>query len=213
MNKVKHIGLILDGNRRYGEKSHLNKLAGHRDGFAKLKEVLDWCVELGVEEVSAYAFSYDNWNRSEEEVSTLMELFTKALDNEDLLSNKNYRIKIIGNLSHPMIAGNDELLHKIKNLESRTSDNSDRTLNILFSYSGAEDIKNLKLNGKLLSEGISDLDLIIRTGGNRRLSDFLPLQSAYAELYFTDTLWPELGRSEFDSILSDFAKIKINKGK
>jgi undecaprenyl pyrophosphate synthase len=188
-------------------------MAGHRDGFAKLKEVLDWCTESGVEEVSAYAFSYDNWNRSEEEVSTLMELFTKALDSEDLLSNKSYKIKIIGNLLHPRIANNDELLHKIENLESRTSDNSDRTLNILFSYSGAEDIKNLKLNGKLLSEGISDLDLVIRTGGNRRLSDFLPLQSAYAELYFTDTLWPELGRSEFDSILSDFAKIKINKGK
>ncbi len=213
MNTVRHIGLILDGNRRYSERVYSNRISGHSDGFQKLKEVLKWCSDAEIPEISVYAFSYDNWNRPEAEVSTLLSLFEEALTSEDLLNNRHAAIRIVGNLSHPQIVNNHSILNKISNLESKTSNNTKYKLNILFSYSGAEDIKNLKLNGELLSKSIPDLDLIIRTGGSRRLSDFLPLQSAYAELYFTDTLWPEFTKDEFDGMLSNFKNVKVNKGK
>lgn len=210
MNDIKHIGLILDGNRRYGEKSYSNKLLGHNDGYEKLKEVLSWCKEAGIKEASAYVFSFDNWNREEKEVNALLDLFEKALDSDYFLKNKDIKIRFIGNLD---VLKNKTLLDKIKKVEDQTSNSEESILNVLFSYSGTEDIKNLKLTGELLSTKVSPVDLVIRTGGTRRLSDFLPLQSAYAELYFLECLWPEINKDEFNTIVEDYKNIKINKGK
>jgi len=208
--KPQHIGVILDGNRRYALKKGLDAKEGHFFGAEKVEELLKWCLRFGIKIITLYVFSTENFNRTPAEVEKIMGLLVKKLHkiNEDpmIVSNK-VRVKIIGrrdNLS-------DKIIDLINNIEEKTSDYDGHILNIALSYGGrAEivdavrkiatkvqekeinitDINEEIINDHLYTEGIPDPDLIIRTSGEERLSGFLLWQSAYSELYFTDIYWP-----------------------
>ncbi|XP_075227828.1 dehydrodolichyl diphosphate synthase subunit [Lycorma delicatula] len=208
----KHVAFIMDGNRRYAKKNNVKKIDGHTKGFHKLSETLQWCLDLGIEEVTVYAFSIENFKRSEEEVDALLELarqkFQRLLDECDKLMEKGVRIRVIGNWS--LLPEN--IVKMISEAELRTKDNTNCYLNVAFAYTARDEVTHAVrtiVNG--VSEGLleeqditSELlshcfytgsspepDLLIRTSGETRLSDFLLWQVSYSYLYFTDVLWPD----------------------
>jgi len=229
MSKAHSVGIIMDGNRRFAKKTGVTTLEGHKAGYSKLKELLSWAEKEGVRYVTVYAFSTENWKRDPAEVSCLMDLFRFALQNEiQTFVDRKIRVQVVGDRSHFSL----DLQKMIVNAETKTSPFSDMTLVIAFSYGGraeivdtcariAEKYKNgeiKKVDEKIFSEhmwtrGIPDPDLIIRTSGEVRLSNFLPWQSVYSELAFTDTLWPDLTKGEFIDILNDFEKRNRRNGK
>ncbi len=208
--KPHHIGVILDGNRRYALKKGLDAKEGHFFGAEKVEELLKWCLRFGIKIITLYVFSTENFNRDPDEVEKIMGLLVKKLYkiNEDpmIVSNK-VRVKIIGrrdNLS-------DKILELITDIEEKTLEYDGHILNIALSYGGRTEIVDAvrkiatkvqekeisiseideeTINDHLYTEGIPDPDLIIRTSGEERLSGFLLWQSAYSELYFTDIYWP-----------------------
>jgi len=208
--KPHHIGVILDGNRRYALKKGLDAKEGHFFGAEKVEELLKWCLRFGIKIITLYVFSTENFNRDPDEVEKIMGLLVKKLYkiNEDpmIVSNK-VRVKIIGrrdNLS-------DKILELINDIEEKTLEYDGHILNIALSYGGRTEIVDAvrkiatkvqekeisiseideeTINDHLYTEGIPDPDLIIRTSGEERLSGFLLWQSAYSELYFTDIYWP-----------------------
>jgi undecaprenyl diphosphate synthase len=218
----KTIGIIMDGNRRYATERGLSKLRGHMAGYKKLQEVLLWCKNAQVETVIAYAFSTENWNREEGEVSDLLLLLEKALGSK-ALRKKYLRIKIAGDISR----FTPQMQKTIRGIERETSKNTPRTLIIALSYGGQAEIVsavNKLLSQKKTEISAADLekemwigdthpDMILRTGGEKRLSNFMPWQSVYSELFFTDTLWPALSEIEFADILIEYSKRKRNFGK
>ena len=232
MEKLKQkpacIGFIMDGNRRWAKKNGRKCAEGHSEGYKKLKEILSWVKEAGINEAIVYAFSIENWKRTEEEVGALLKLLTFALSNEiESLVRQGVRLKFIGDLklfpeSFQMMIGEAEL---------ETANNGPLTLTVAISYGGRVEILQavkkvallskeeiLSLNQESLKEylwtaGTTDPDLIIRTGGEVRLSNFLPYQSVYSELFFTKTLWPDFTKSEFENILKEFGERKRNCGK
>ncbi|XP_008476993.1 dehydrodolichyl diphosphate synthase complex subunit DHDDS [Diaphorina citri] len=208
----KHIAFIMDGNRRYAKRSNAKTIEGHSKGFDKLAETLQWCLDLGVREVTVYAFSIENFKRTEEEVNGLMDLarakFKRLIEEKDKLNEKGIRIRIIGNielLPSDLIASFKEAMHI-------TKDNTEGFLNVAFSYTSRDEmvetsrilIDGLRTN-KITNEDVTmDLfdkclytgtspepDLIIRTSGETRLSDFMLVQSKSSFLYFCHKLWPE----------------------
>lgn len=205
-----HIGVILDGNRRFAMGKGMEATEGHLFGAKKVEELLRWCWRLNIKMVTLYAFSTENFNRSENEVSTLMELLKKKLSdfqNEPLIKKNQVRIKVIGRLEYLSQEINDE----IRKVEEMTKDYDNFHLNIAVSYGGRAEIVDAvkKISRKiekkeltideiseetiaqnLYTEGMPDPDLIIRTSGEERLSGFLLWQSAYSELYFTEIYWP-----------------------
>ncbi|MDH5738431.1 MAG: polyprenyl diphosphate synthase [Gammaproteobacteria bacterium] len=212
-----HIGLIVDGNRRFARTRGLKPLLGHQKGSEKLEMFLDWCWQLDIKIVTLFGFSTENYNRKEEEVSYLMELILQKLkdfQHNPRIMEERVRIRVIGrreNLSREM---NEE----IEKVEKLTADHDGFLLNIALSYGGraeildavkkvAADIQSGVLNedsldekvfaSYLYTEGIPDPDLIIRTSGEERLSGFLLWQSAYSELYFTDVYWPAFRKIDF----------------
>lgn len=212
-----HIGLIVDGNRRFAKTKGLKPNLGHHLGSEKLEDFLDWCWELDIKIVTLFGFSTENYNRKEEEVSYLMELILQKLrdfQENPRIMEEGVRIKVIGrreNLS-------EEMNTEIEKVEKLTEENDGFLLNIALSYGGraeiidavkrlADEIKNgvLELeeinedrfSSYLYTEGIPDPDLIIRTSGEERLSGFLLWQSAYSELYFTDVYWPAFRKIDF----------------
>ncbi len=216
------IGVIMDGNRRYARERGLSKIQGHTAGYKKLQELLTWTKRAGIHTVVVYAFSTENWNREEEEVSDLLGLLQKALGAISL-RKKDLRIKIAGDktrFSKPMQKA-------IALIEKETSKNGPRTLVIALSYGGQAEI--LSAVNKLLKKGKKEItktdlekemwagdlhpDLVLRTGGEYRLSNFLPWQSVYSELFFSDTLWPAFSEEEFAEILIEYTKRKRNFGK
>jgi len=239
------IGFIMDGNRRWAKKNGKLGHEGHIEGYKKLKEVLGWVKEVGINEVIVYAFSTENWKRTEEEIGALMKLLTYALSSEvDSLVRDGVRLRFIGDLS----AFPESFQKMMKEAEQKTSGNSPLTLVIALSYGGRAEIlqavnkivtgllkeknsretvgqsssnnveKILSLNEEtfkdyLWTAGMSDPDLIIRTGGEMRLSNFLSYQSVYSELFFTETLWPDLTYEEFESFLAEYGERKRNHGK
>ncbi|TAK57377.1 di-trans,poly-cis-decaprenylcistransferase [Patescibacteria group bacterium] len=229
MSKAQSVGIIMDGNRRYAQKNGITTLEGHKAGYAKLKELLSWAEEAGVRYVTVYAFSTENWKRDPGEVAYLMDLFRFALQNEiQTFIDRKTRVQVIGDRSRL----STDLQKMIENAEKKTAHFSEMTLAIAFSYGGraeivdacsrvAEKYKNgeiEKIDETVLSEHmwtaqIPDPDLIIRTSGEVRLSNFLPWQSVYGELAFTKTLWPDLTKEEFIDILNDFEKRSRRKGK
>jgi undecaprenyl diphosphate synthase len=218
------IGIIMDGNRRYAKEKGKKGVWGHTEGFKKVKEVLSWVSEIPeISSVVLYAFSTENWKRGADEVSGLLKLLQKALTSKSLLSQKKVRIKIIGDTGlFPK-----EVKEALKTLEKETSKNKEKTLFIALSYGGRKEI--LSAVTKILKRGDSSIteeslekemwggdivpDLIIRTGGEKRLSNFLLWQAAYSELSFTDTLWPALTKEEFLGLLEEYGKRKRNFGK
>ena len=210
----------MDGNRRWAERQGLAKLAGHRRGAEKLREVLEWSRTAGVETLIVYAFSTENWRRAKTEVNFLFKLFRRFLKTEvdSLIANKTI-FRCLGDRA----ALPTDLQSDIALMEARTSGLGPQTLAIAVSYGGrAEIVAAAKVFAKryhgkldtaresdfsqcLFTFGLPDPDLIIRTGGEERLSNFLPWQSVYSELYFTPTYWPALTHKEFLVILKEVA--------
>ena len=208
--KPQHIGVILDGNRRYALKKGLDAKEGHYFGAEKVEELLIWCLRFGIKIITLYVFSTENFNRTSAEVEKIMGLLVTKLQkiNKDpLIVNNKVRVKIIGRRDDL----SDNIIALINEIEEKTKDYDEHILNIALSYGGrAEivdavriisnkvqekeinitDIDEEIINDHLYTEGIPDPDLIIRTSGEERLSGFLLWQSAYSELYFTDIYWP-----------------------
>ncbi|MDO5734196.1 MAG: polyprenyl diphosphate synthase [Eubacteriales bacterium] len=215
-----HLAVIMDGNGRWARARALPRQFGHRRGSEKLYEFSKWCVSHGVRYLTVYAFSTENWQRSEEEVKALLNLLPQFLDKHEAeLKAERIRVKLFGDLSRlePKLRQRVEALIA----DSREFDRLD--LNICFSY-GARDelvrtIRKLAASGQDLSQidenslslaldsaGIPDPDLLIRTGGELRLSNFLLWQLAYTELYFTDKLWPDFTEADLIEAFNDYKK-------
>ena len=219
----RHIAVILDGNGRWAKGRGLPRIAGHRKGVEMVREIVAGCGEHGVEYLTLFAFSSENWRRPELEVKLLMELFSLALDSEVAKLHANgIRFRVVGDLSP--FAKN--LRAKIDKAEALTRDNDKLTLIIAANYGGRWDIaqaaqqlalravagdidpRNItaeSLEPFLSLRGVPEPDLFIRTGGEQRVSNFLLWQLAYTELYFTPVLWPDFDRAAFEAALVSYA--------
>jgi undecaprenyl diphosphate synthase len=212
----------MDGNGRWAKKRLLPRFMGHQKGLKTVKKIVAHCAELGVESLTLFAFSTENWRRPQEEVSQLMQLFLSALQREvTKLNENNVRLRIIGDRK----GFNDEINANIDKAEQMTSQNTGLTLNIAANYGGRWDIVEAvkkwqkanpeadieELDEQQLSQYVClaeqpEPDLLIRTGGEQRISNFLIWQGAYTELYFTDVLWPNFVEKELDKAISSYAK-------
>ena len=226
-----HIAIIMDGNGRWAKKRGKKRVFGHHEGVKTVREIVENSVELGIKYLSLYTFSTENWNRPKEEVDALMDLLVQTL-NEQIpdLMKQNIRLNAIGNLK-PLPQHTYKTLHKVLN---KTAGNTGMTLSIALNYGGRDEIvqmaKNLsekvknniifienidenKINLHLYSRNLPDVDFMIRTGGEKRISNFLLWKIAYAELYFTDTLWPDFNKQYFYEALADYQKRERRFGK
>jgi len=210
-----HIAIVMDGNGRWAAKRFMPRLAGHRQGMESLRRCIRACADRGVAVLTVFAFSSENWNRPADEVSGLMELLATALAKEvPKLKQDGVRVHFVGEragLSDKVRAG-------LAQAESATASNERLILNVCFNYGGRWDIAQaaakLAAQGKPITEAelqaamalahVPDPDLIIRTGGELRLSNFLLWQAAYAELFFSDKLWPEFDEAELDRAIAEF---------
>jgi undecaprenyl diphosphate synthase len=205
-----HVAIIMDGNGRWAKRRGLPRQAGHRAGAENLRRIVRACVEFGIEILTIYAFSTENWGRPESEVRGLMRIFARVLDQEiDELNSQGVCLHHLGDLS----AINPSLQEKVKRALEMTKDNNRLILNVAFNYGGRAEIlqavKHMLADGiqpdelteqlfssYLFTGGLSDPDLVIRTSGELRISNFLIWQAAYAEFYPTPALWPDFGREE-----------------
>ncbi|ACV27318.1 isoprenyl transferase [Kangiella koreensis] len=219
-----HIAIIMDGNGRWAQARGKKRVFGHKAGMERAREMAETCGELGVKFLTLFAFSSENWNRPAEEVSFLMDLFATSLKNESKKLNKNnVKLKVIGDK-----AGFDKGLQKaIDKAEALTADNDGLTLNIAANYGGRWDImqasQQLLTSGRELTEAnlvkylatgtAPEPDLLIRTGGEKRISNFLLWQAAYSELYFSDVLWPDFDGEQLKLALADYAQRQRRFGK
>lgn len=213
-----HLGIILDGNRRWAKDRGLSSLQGHQAGSDTLKVITQAAFERGISYVSAYVFSTENWNRAQEEVSYLMNLALKFATKElDQLIENNVKVVIIGSKEHVEL----KLLKSLKKVEEESKDNTGGTLALCFNYGGYQEItdavKKIVSEGKaeadITQEDISKnlyhpevppIDLMIRTSGEMRLSNFMLWRMAYAELYFTNKHWPDFDTIELDKALEEY---------
>jgi len=207
----------MDGNRRWARERGLASLEGHTAGLEKIGELLSWVRARGIKEVTLYAFSTENWNRSPEEVAYLMKLFNYAFDsNFKKFIQGGGRVRFIGDRARMP----EKLQTRMRESEEESKENTEGTLVVALSYggraeilagvnallqSGVERVDESDFGASLWSAGLIDPDLIIRTGGDMRLSNFLTWQSVYSELFFTATKWPDFSEGEFDSILAEYA--------
>jgi len=219
-----HVAIIMDGNRRWAKSRGLAAKDGHRAGFERFKEIVQLCFDRGVKYVTVYAFSTENWKRTDEEVGALMGLMTYAVKNEiQNYKKKNIRVNIIGRRSDLTSALQTDLAE----IERETFNKDGNILNVAISYGGKaeilmaaqevfnsdEELTEETIDSHLYTAGQPNPDLLIRTGGQHRLSNFLLWQTDYTELYFTDTLWPDFKAGELDKALGFYTKIKRNFGK
>lgn len=215
-----HVAIVMDGNGRWAERKNRPRTFGHQAGLKALRKIVEHCGSIGVRELTVFAFSSENWKRPEREVNRLMELFMRALDRETKeLHEKGVRVRFIGDLS----GFSPEMQHKIDLAMRKTGENKRLILNVAANYGGRWDILNAarkaaqayasgeisidQINETYFSDQTSltaghDPDLFIRTGGEMRISNFLLWQSAYTELYFTETLWPDFGPEAMDRALA-----------
>lgn len=218
----RHVAIIMDGNGRWAQRKGKIRTFGHKAGVESVRAVVRFARKTSIESLTLFAFSSENWKRPEEEVSVLMELFNLVLNSEVKRLNKNgVRLKVIGDLS----AFDARLVEKIKQAEALTEHNSELTLNIAANYGGrwdivhatkvlaakvasnalnVDDIDEALFNQHVSTSQLPELDLLIRTGGEHRISNFLLWQCAYAELYFTDVLWPDFNEDVFQQAVDDF---------
>ena len=222
----KHLGLILDGNRRWAKDQGLPTLEGHQQGAEALKTIALAAFDRGVEFVSAYAFSTENWKRTEEEVGYLMKLFMKGVElHLDTFHNAGIKVVILGRRE-----GLDKSVIKaFDKTESKTKTNTRGTLALCVNYGGQEELvdafKNIiesgeskevitreKIEQNLYHPEIPGIDLLVRSSGEKRTSGFMLYRSDYAELYFTDTMWPDFSEAELDQALSEYSSRKRRFG-
>lgn len=215
-----HIGIIMDGNGRWAQEHGLPRLEGHRAGTENIRRVLEACREYGIKIVTIYAFSTENWQRPLEEVRGLMKILERVLEREvEKLHREGVKLRHIGELE----GLSDSLREAVLNAIELTKDNDRLTLNVAFNYGGRTEIvrgarKLVEMNVDpsdvdeelfsqyLYTAGLPDPDLIIRTGGEMRLSNFLIWQSAYAEYYSTPTYWPDFDKEELYRALQAYAQ-------
>jgi len=230
-NLPKHIAIIMDGNGRWAKEKGKNRIFGHKNGVKSVREVSEACAELGVSFLTLYAFSSENWNRPKLEVAALMELLVRTIGNETkTLMKNNIRLVTIGSIETLPVRAQEQL-NKVK---LATKDNTRLTLTLALSYGGrteivdackkiatqvkkgeisAEDITELTINNHLYESIIPDPELMIRTSGEYRLSNFLLWQAAYTELYFTDELWPDFSKESLYKAIHSFQSRERRFGK
>ncbi len=230
-NIPRHIAIVMDGNGRWARQKHRPRFLGHKKGVEAVREIVKICSQLKVECLSLFAFSSENWKRPEEEIKNLMGLFMMALEREaKSLARNNVRLQIVGDLSQ----FSEKLQDKIKQVEELTKESSGLRLIVAANYGGRWDIVRSaqiiakkveadELNSESISEddiskhittqGLPDPDLFIRTGGEKRISNFLLWQMAYTELYFTDVLWPDFNEAELKNAIADYASRQRRFGK
>ncbi|MCI7354069.1 MAG: polyprenyl diphosphate synthase [[Actinobacillus] rossii] len=221
-NIPKHVAIIMDGNGRWAKQQGKMRVFGHTNGVKAVRKSVSYARQIGVQSLTLYAFSSENWNRPEAEVSALMTLFMQALDHEvNKLHKNNIKLLILGDKSK----FSEKLQEKITKAEKLTENNTALTVNIAANYGGCWDIvqatkhlANQVKSGELTIDQINEelfqkslvtkeqapVDLLIRTSGEQRISNFLLWQIAYAELYFTDVLWPDFNEEEFNRAIFAF---------
>ena len=213
-----HVAIIMDGNGRWAKRRHLPRIAGHRRGVESVRNAVTACVERGIDYLTLFAFSSENWRRPAEEVALLMELFTSALTNEvQKLDKSGVRLRVVGDMQR----FGKKIRALVEKAEQTTAGNKRLTLTIAANYGGRWDI--LQAMSRFLKEnpGATEIqeeqlapylamsyapepDLFIRTGGEQRISNFLLWQLAYSELYFTDTLWPDFDAAALDAAIVSY---------
>lgn len=219
-----HIAIIMDGNGRWASDRNLPKVEGHRQGAKTAKNIIKYAAKKGVQHLTLYAFSFENWRRPDQEVKDILGILSFYLKNQiDELNESNIKFKLIGDITKL----SDGLKDLVIKAEKLTENNDLMTLYLAFSYGGRDEI--VRACKKLISHGVKDLteedigkyldapempdvDLIIRTSGEKRISNFLIWQSAYSELYFSDKMWPEFNENDLDGAISDFNLRKRNFG-
>jgi len=226
-----HIAVIMDGNGRWAKKRSLPRVAGHHEGVNSVRDIVETCGQIGVKYLTLYTFSTENWNRPKDEVSILMRLLVSSLrDERDRLHNNNVRVQTIGDFSSLPHDAQDEFLDAIE----LTKNNTGLTLVLALSYSGrwditsgmkriAEQVKAGTLDPESITEeiisknlatkNIPDPDLLIRTSGELRISNFLLWQLAYSEMYVTEVLWPDFRRNELYTAVESFQSRERRFGK
>ncbi len=232
INKLpQHIAVIMDGNGRWAKEQGKMRIFGHQNGVGAVRAISEACAELGVKYLTLYAFSTENWNRSQIEVDALMRLLSKTMSDElKTLNDNNIRLNAIGDLSRLPKYNYDALMKTIE----ATKNNDRMTLTLCLSYSGrweitqaarkiAEQVKSGELNIEQINEncfsdflstkGMPDPELLIRTSGEERISNFLLWQLAYSEFYFTDKFWPDFGKEDLYLAITDYQNRERRFGK
>lgn len=227
MEQIKHLAIIMDGNRRWAKEKGLPSFEGHRQGYKKAKQVGDWCLDRGIKTLTVFAFSSENWQRSKKEVDALMKLLEMALTKElKIFIKKGIKIKVLGDIGR----FSKKLQKAIINAEEKTKKNTKGTLNLALNYGGRSEILEAvrkicrkkinpgKITEKTISDSIwtsgqSDPELLIRTSGEMRLSGFLPWQSVYSELYFCKRNWPAFTEKDLDDALNEYQRRKRRFGR
>lgn len=225
---ITHVAFIMDGNRRWARERGLPTFFGHRKGYLSLEKIINHAYDRGIKHLTFWAFSTENWSRDTKEVSYLLNLFRRALKGKMIhkLLRRGGKIQLIGDLS----AFPKDIQEESARVEDISKDNSAITINIALNYGGRAEIAHAVK--KIISEGINeadittelisqylytndqpDPDMIIRTGGEKRLSGYLPWQSVYSELYFTKTYWPDFDEKEFDKAIEEFQDRQRRFGK
>ena len=217
--KLRHIAFIMDGNGRWATKRGLPREFGHKKGVEVFKEITEYCHKIGVQCVTVYAFSTENWKRPKREVDAIMNLLDEYLDKS---SNEDVRVQFIGDVS----VLDEKIKNKIWSVEQRTAGGKS-ILNVALNYgsraemvnafnkiiaSGKTEVSESDINDALYTYNCPDPDLIVRTGGDLRISNFLLWQAAYSELYFTNTLWPDMTSDDVDAAIEDFYSRKRRFG-
>lgn len=226
-SKIKHIAIIMDGNRRWAKEHNLPSAAGHKKGVASLRNVVRACDEFGVKYLTVYAFSTENWKRSKEEVDFLMDLVAVTLKNElDDMHKENVKISFIGDSSKL----SDKLQKVISNAQEKTKSNCGVNLQIALNYGSRDEIINAVksiidanyksgditadvISNHLYTKNIPDPDILIRTGGEKRVSNYLLWQIAYSEVIVVDEYWPEFDRCSLLKCIEEFNRRQRRYGK
>ena len=222
-DRLKHIAFIMDGNGRWAQAKGMPREFGHRKGAEVFKDLVEYCGDIGIKHVTVYAFSTENWKRPQKEIDAIMELLLKYLgEAEEELSQKNFRIVFLGDKS----VFSDTMIERMEYVESLAKER-ERILNIALNYGAHDEIVHAV--NSLIAKGKTTItkddidanlytyqspypDLIVRTGGDIRLSNFLLWQAEYAELYFTTTLWPDMTHDDVDCAVLEFYNRKRRYG-
>lgn len=226
-----HIAIIMDGNGRWAKKQGKKRIFGHKNGAKAVREVVEGCAELGIKNLTLYAFSTENWNRPKMEVEMLMKLLVSSLKKEvKTLMDNNIKLNTIGNIQ--ALPGN--ICEELIEVMEKTRNNSHMTLTVALSYGSREELMNVVkqisnkvknniisvddidesvINNHLYTQNLPDVDLLIRTSGEHRISNFLLWQIAYAELYFTEVLWPDFKKEHLVKAINNYQNRERRFGK
>lgn len=230
-NLPKHLAIIMDGNGRWAKQKGMLRAFGHENGTKAVRQTVETCAKLGIENLTLYAFSTENWNRPKLEVDTLMKLLISSLKGElKTLQNNNIRLNSIGNLENLP----ESVRKELQDVINKTKDNTKMTLTLALSYGSREeivsavrkisdkvknniisttDIDESIINQHLYTQNLPDVDLVIRTSGEHRISNFLLWQIAYAEFYFTEVLWPDFRENDLYEAIISYQKRERRFGK